>query len=339
MLCGRGCVQLQQDWRINNMANACRNLVSASLEGCKFDRAAMTSIITRNPHLVQLNFTGLSAFTNATCKLLAKSCPMLETLNVSFCGHADGHGLRKVVEACRHLRDLRACELNMNDPMLMQALFVRNTLERLQLGETTGVTDEMVRLLVEGADPVIDPATDRSMAPPRKLAHLDLRKCTRLTDNALRHLADNVPQLRRLELGGVVGLTDAGFAQLLPTVPRLSHLDVEECVELTNAMLVSLAESPAAKRMLHLQVSQCENMSDPGFIEVLRKCERLRELEMDNSEFWRPGRVGNADDSHHPSPHIRPNSFGSNPRRAKQTVPPAGDQRPGVAGGASAGGL
>lgn len=270
-------MQLQKDLQVETVAN----LLSASLEGCKFERATVNFIITRNPQLVHINLSGLLAVTNSTCRSLSKSCPMIQSLNVSFCTNADGRGLRKVVDACSGLRDLRACELNINDPGLMQALFVKNMIERLQFGDAVGVTDEFVRLLVEGVDPEIDPFTDRSTAPPRKLLHLDLRKCTQLTDNALRHLTDNVPHLRRLELGGVVGLTDAGLAQLLPTVPRLSHLDVEECTELTNTTLLNLG---AAKHLVHLQVSYCESMSDPGMMELLRNCERLRVLEMDNSE-------------------------------------------------------
>jgi F-box/leucine-rich repeat protein 2/20 len=181
------------------------------------------------------------------------------------------------------LRELRACELHINDAPLMQALFKANAVERLHFGDAVGVTDEHIRLLVEGVDPEIDPFTDRNTAPPRKLVHLDLRKCTQLTDHALRYLAGNVPHLVTLELGGVVSLTDAGLAQLLPTIPRLSHLDVEECLELTNTTLFNIAKSPCAKNLELLQVSYCENMGDSGMIELLRKCEALWNLEMDNS--------------------------------------------------------
>ncbi|KAF8543928.1 hypothetical protein BDD12DRAFT_818365 [Trichophaea hybrida] len=279
----RGCVHLQTDWRIEAVANACRNLISASLEGCKFENPIIHFIIMRNPRLVHVNLSGLSAVTNSTCRKLAESCCQIESLNVSFCTNTDGRGLRRVVEDCKNLRELKACELHMNDPGLMQALFKTNKVERLYLGDAVGVTDEFIRLLVEGVDPDIDPFTNRSTAPPRKLVHLDLGKCTQLTDEALRHLSNNVPFLDRLELGGIVSLTDAGLAELLPTLPNLTHLDVEECLELTNATLINIARGPAAKNLVHLQVSYCENMGDVGMMELLRKCERLRNLEMDNT--------------------------------------------------------
>ncbi|KAA8912768.1 hypothetical protein FN846DRAFT_897474 [Sphaerosporella brunnea] len=281
----RGCVQLHKDWRLETVANACRNLLSASLEGCTFDRPIIHFIIMRNPQLVDINLSGLQAVTNSTCRMLAHSCPHIESLNVSFCTNMDGRGLRRVVEACKNLRELRACELQISEAPLMQALFKANTVERLQFGESVGITDEHIRLLVEGAEPEIDPFTDRNAAPARKLVHLDLRKCTLLTDNALRYLSGNVPNLEKLELGAVVSLTDAGLAQLLPTVPRLSELDIEECLELTNTTLFNIAKSPAASKLQDLHVSYCENMGDSGMIEVLRKCDSLWNLEVDNTQI------------------------------------------------------
>jgi len=264
----------------------CRNLVSASLEGCKFERSIVHFIIMRNPQLVHVNLSGLASVTNSTCRMLAQSCPLVQSLNVSFCTNADARGLKRVIENCRRLKELKACELHINDAGMMQALFKRNAMERLQLGDTTGVTDEHIRLLVEGVDPEIDPFTDRSTAPPRKLVHLDLGRCTLLTDNALRHLTGNVPNLQQLELGGVVSLTDAGLSQLLPTLPKLEHLDIEECVELSNTTLFNIARGPAAKALKHLQISYCENMGDVGIKELLCKCESLWNLEMDNSMSW-----------------------------------------------------
>jgi len=202
---------------------------------------------------------------------------------VSFCTNADARGLRKVIEGCQNLRELRACELNINDMNFMSVLFKNNTVEKLYLADSIGVTDEFIRLLVEGVEPELDPFTNQSLAPPRKLSHLDLGNCKLLTDAALRHLADHIPNLTGLTLGGIASLTDAGFAILIPTVPKLTHLDVEDCLELTNATLVNLARNAAAKTLRHLQVSYCENLDDIGMMEILRKCEKLRVLEMDST--------------------------------------------------------
>ena len=219
--------------------------------------------------------------------MLAQSCPNIESLNVSFCTEVDGRGLRRVAEACRNLRELRACELNINDLGLMQALFTTNTIERLHFCDSVNVTDEHMRVLVEGIDADIDPFTHENLAPPRKLLYLDLGRCKQITDRAMHHLAGNVPELTRLDLGDVVALTDRGMAALLHTVPKLEYLDLEDCFHVTNTTLLNIAKSRMAKSLLHLQVSYCESMGDAGMVELLKKCGKLRNLELDNSETQR----------------------------------------------------
>lgn len=207
---------------------------------------------------------------------------------MSWCANMDARGIRKIVEACPNLQELRACELERFDEApVMIALWRANAVQRLHLAACPGLGDDAIRTLVLGPDPELDPFTNRPRTPPRRLLHLNLGRCTRLTDAALRALADNVPMLEGLELGGCVALTDVGFAALLPTLPRLTHLDLEECTEVTDATLVTLARGPAARRLTSVGVSYCENIGDPGVVELVRKCRALGNLECDNSEFPR----------------------------------------------------
>lgn len=197
----------------------------------------------------------------------------------------DARGIKKIVDACPNLRELRACELERFDEApVMTALWRANAMQHLHLAACPGLGDDAIRTLVLGPDPELDPFTNRPRTPPRRLLHLNLGRCTRLTDAALRALADNVPMLEGLELGGCVALTDAGFAALLPTLPHLTHLDLEECTELTDATLVALARGPAARRLVSVGVSYCENVGDSGVVELVRKCRALGNLECDNSK-------------------------------------------------------
>jgi len=281
----RGCVQLQNDWRLEAVANACRNLLTASLEGCKFEQTTIHFIISRNPRLAQLNISGLKTAGNRTCRLISKSCLLLESLNVSWCSGMDARGVKKIIEECKNLRELRACEVTrFNEPGPMQAIFKSNKLEVLHLGACESIDDAAIAIMVEGVDPEVDPFTNKPKAPPRKLVDLDLSRCSNLTDQALRSLAGNVPNLEALQLGGCVSLTDSGLTTLLPTLGKLTHLDLEECSELTDTTLLALARGPAAKKLEHVQCSYCENMGDQGMTEIIRKCPGLRNLEMDNSD-------------------------------------------------------
>ncbi|KAL7273818.1 hypothetical protein RUND412_003309 [Rhizina undulata] len=280
----RGCVQLEGDWHTDPVVKACRNLETVSLEDCKLTKKAINCILLQNPNLIHLNLSGLHNVTNETCQVVSTLCRRIETLNVSWCSKMDACGLEKIVESCKNLKELRASEIGRFDENApMQALFKANTLEKLILAGCSTLSDEAIRILVEGIEADIDPFTTRNAAPHRTLVHLDLSKCLHLTDAALRHLADNVPNLEGLQLGGCFNITDAGMIALLPTLPKLSHLDLEECAEITNLTLIQLAKGPAAKKMKHLHVSYCENLGDSGISEVLRNCDNLRNLEIDNT--------------------------------------------------------
>lgn len=271
------------DWRIESVANACRNLLAANLEGCKFQRKHIQFVILRNPSLVYLNLSGLREVTNSVLRMVSHS-PALKILNVSHCTNSDSTGLRRVVERCPELKVLHAMELDMADEGFFTAVHRANMLEELYLGHCTGVTDEHIRLLTEGNDFEIDPFTNRSTAPPRALKELDFTKCQNLTDDALRFLAGTTPRLTSLNLSNVIQITDAGLTALLPNLPKLKNLDLEECIGITNITLRNIAHGPAAKRLEFLGISNCENVDDTGIIEVLRQCSSIRNFEMDNTK-------------------------------------------------------
>ncbi|TKA30978.1 hypothetical protein B0A50_01946 [Salinomyces thailandicus] len=281
----RGCVQLREQWHIFGLSHACRNVQNLSLEGCKADRTTIHNFLYSNHNLVHLNLSGLAGVTNSAMKILAQRCPKLEVLNVSWCNNVDTRGLKRIVEGCERLRDLRVGEVRgWDDVDVMQVLFERNTLERLVLMNCDSLTDESLKILMEGRDSEID-STGRAVVPARKLKHLDLTRCRGITDQGLRSLVRNVPAIEGLQLSKCLGVKDATLTDLLPTVPNLTHLDLEELDDLTNEVLICLSASPCAKRLRHLSISYCEHMGDTGMLPLLHASTNLRSLEMDNTRI------------------------------------------------------
>ncbi|KAL1973791.1 hypothetical protein VTN31DRAFT_5351 [Thermomyces dupontii] len=283
----RGCVQLREKWLAEGerISDRCRNVINVSLEGCRVDKTAIQFFLLRNARLRHINLSGLTTVTNSAMKIIAQTCAQLETLNVSWCANVDAKGLRRVVQACSQLRDLRAGEIRgFDNEALMLDMFERNTLERLVI-HRTDVTDESLKVLVQGKDPEIDVLTDRPIVPPRKLKHLDLHQCGRLTDAGVSSLAHNVPELQALQLSQCTELTDTGIVRVVRTTPQLVHLDMEDLDKVTNTVLQELAQSPCAERLEHLNISFCENISDHGMRPVLRSCPRLRSIDMDNTRI------------------------------------------------------
>lgn len=284
----RGCIQLRDRWLSEHgrISDACQNLQTFSIEGCYIDKLSIYYFLLNNPYLVHINVSGLSATSNSVLKFIGQCCPNLESLNVSWCTNVDTKGLKKVVEACPRLNDLRAGEIRgFDDPAFMAALFERNTLERLVIHHCGSLTDESLQVLFQGLEPEIDFLTDRPIVPPRKLRHLDLTRCHDLTDEGVQCIAHNAPNLEGLQLSQCHELTDDVVIDIIRTTPKLTHLDLEELDNLTNTTLMELAKAPCAETLEHLNISYCESLGDTGMLQVFKKCQKLRSLDLDNTRI------------------------------------------------------
>lgn len=284
----RGCVQVEHDKRAEILVKACKNLINATLEGCRnFQRATLHSLLKSNEKLANLNLTGLTAVNNATCKIIAHSCPQLEMFNVSWCKSMDARGLKWIIEGCPKLKDLRAGEIKGFDNRdLAETIFKTNNLERLVLAGCDELSDNALKIMIQGPNPEFDVLTERAIVPPRKLRHLDISRCNRLTTQGVKTLGFMVPDLEGLQLSGINGLTDEAIEPILQSTPKLTHLELEDLVELTNSLLSEyLAKAPCAPSLEHLSISSCENLGDVGMLPVFRNCSKLRSVYMDNTRI------------------------------------------------------
>ncbi|KAJ5174941.1 uncharacterized protein N7482_000818 [Penicillium canariense] len=281
----RGCIQLKHKWSSDGerISDLCRNLVSFSLEGCIIDKTSIHYFLLRNPRLEYINVSGLKNVTNSAMKIIAQSCPLLETLNISWCNNVNTNGILRVVQSCERLKDLRASEIRGFDKEdITLALFERNTLERLIMSRTD-LTDQSLKVLMHGVDPTVDVLTDRPVVPPRRLRHLDMHHCSDITDDGLKSLAYNVPDLEGLQISQCSELTDDAIIDVIRTTPNLSHLELEDLENLSNSVLVELSRFPCARHLEHLNISYCENLGDTGMLQIMKHCPKLRSVEMDNT--------------------------------------------------------
>ncbi|KAK0630746.1 hypothetical protein B0T17DRAFT_637195 [Bombardia bombarda] len=284
----RGCVQVEHYKRAEVVVKACRNLINATLEGCRnIQRTTLHNLLRSNEKLANLNLTGLTAVTNAACKIIAQSCPQLESFNVSWCKHMDARGIKLVVDGCHRLKDLRAGEIKgFDNSDVAEAIFKTNNLERLLLAGCSDLNDAALQIMVHGPDPEIDILTDRPIVPPRKLRHLDLSRCSGLTSHGIKALGHLLPDLEGLQLSGVTHTTDAALEPILASTPRLTLLELDDLPELTSTILSEhLAKAPCAPKLEHLSISYCENLGDTGMLPVFRNCIRLKSVVMDNTRI------------------------------------------------------
>ncbi|KAK4185349.1 hypothetical protein QBC35DRAFT_389695 [Podospora australis] len=284
----RGCVQVEHYNHSEALVKACKNLTTVNLEGCRnIQRTTLHSLLKTNSQLISLNLTGLPSVHLTTCKIISRDCPQLESFNVSGCKEVDARGIRFIVEGCRKLRDLRASAIRgFGDMDTAKAIFETNNLEKLALSGCTDLTDAAFRMMILGPDPEFDILSGKPLVTPRKLRHLDLTKCSRLTENSVKSLADMVPDLEALQLSGLTHVTDAALEPILASVPRLTHLEVEDLNELTNTLFSQhLVKAPCAPRLEHLSISSCENIGDTGMLPVFQHCTGLKSVYMDNTRI------------------------------------------------------
>ncbi|KAI0533150.1 F-box domain-containing protein [Xylaria digitata] len=282
----RGCLQIEHYKRAEVLVTACRNLINASLEGCRnFERSTLHNLIRSNNKLTNLNLASMTAVTNSTCKIISQHCPQLETLNLSWCKHMDARGIKMIVLGCPKLKDLRAGEIKGFESIeVAKAIFKTNNLQHLVLSGCADLTDDSLKTMIHGLQPETDILTDRPIVPPRKLRHLDLSRCSQLTDSGVKVLGNLVPELEGLQLNGCKELTDAALEPIIASTPRLTHLELEDLSELTNDLLSKhLAKAPCVTKLEHLSVSYCENLGDAGMLPVIKNCVSLKSMDMDNT--------------------------------------------------------
>lgn len=284
----RGCVQVEHYKRTEVIVKSCKNLINATLEGCRnFQKNTLHSLLRSNEKLMHLNLTGLAAVSNTSCKIVAESCPQLKSLNVSWCQKVEARGLKSVIDSCTMLKDLRAGEVRGFDCLATaESIFKTNNLERLVLSGCAELSDEALKTMMHGVDPEIDILTDQPVVPSRKLRHLDLSRCIRLTSAGVKAIGHVVPDLEGLQLSGCRSLTDGALEPILASTPRLTHLEIEDLEDVTNSLLSEhLAKAPCAARLEHLSISYCENIGDLGMLPIMQKCVSLKSADLDNTKI------------------------------------------------------
>ncbi|KIM95040.1 hypothetical protein OIDMADRAFT_207020 [Oidiodendron maius Zn] len=265
----RGCVQVEHYKRAEVIAKSCRNLINATLEGCRnFQRSTLHSLLRTNEKLANLNLTGLTAVNNSTCKIIAQSCPSLEVFNVSWCTHMDARGISAVVLGCPNLRDLRAGEVKgFNDTGLAQDIFNTNNLEKLLLSGCVDITDEALQIMLAQLT--------------NSLLSDDLAK------------APCAPFLEHLSIGYCENLGDAGMLPVIRACTSLKSVDMDN----TRISDLVLAEAAAMVRTRSSHTSNKHSRPRIGLRIVAFDCQNVtwtgvREVLSRNSEVKKPTGLG-----------------------------------------------
>lgn len=321
------------------MAQAHNQLTNLNMSGCStVTTPSLHYLLTQSPFLEILSLKGMPAITNETCEILSRNCPRLTSLNLSRCKNLTGAGIRSFASfAVARAKLLPLVELRLSglkgitDGTMTTLGKAAPYLQVLDLSYCRDLHNSSLDAFVACTE---DYALDSIALTGRQagrnpndgrrfrrritgLRHLSFSYCTLLTDIACSHLAYAVPQLELLELGGIGGeLKDDGVVRLLETLPNLRKLDLEDASDITDNVLHAITPPPSVDNvgrdrrvpghvLEHLIVSYAAQLSNDGFLALMRNCTRLRVLEADSTrlsassvkEFVKLSRERNASDA------------------------------------------
>lgn len=299
------------------MAQAYNQLTNLNMSGCTtVSTSSLHYLLTQSPILEILSLKAMPAVTNETCEILSRHCPWLTSLNLSRCKNLTGAGIRSFASfAVARAKLLPLVELRLSglkgitDSTMTTLGKAAPYLQVLDLSYCRDLHNSSLNAFVACTE---DYALDAISLTGRQagrnpndggrfrrrithLRHLSLSHCILLTDIACSHLAHAAPQLELLELGGIGGeLKDDGVVRLLDTLPNLRKLDLEDASDITDDVLHAITppsiddvgcDRVPGHALEHLIVSYANQLTNDGFLALMRNCTRLRVLEADSTRL------------------------------------------------------
>eukprot|EP00899_Mesostigma_viride_P019594 jgi/Mesvir1/27636/Mv07366-RA.1 len=224
------------------------------------------------PKLLLLDVSYCHSVTDIGVAVVGKNCRRLRCLNISFCGNVGDQGLSVVVKGCPDLRQLFAANARVSDAFYCTLFDCAITLSAFSCAHAwTPRLGQLAPLLSRW----------------RTLQHLDVAWCGQLQRGVVDHdlrtitlsplsldvIADSCPDLRYLDVSGlfVYGV----LAALAQKCPELRTVVMEVAFAL-DADVLALARHC---RQLHsLEIAGCEMVHDDAIQELARRCRLLERL-------------------------------------------------------------
>ncbi|XP_074641393.1 uncharacterized protein LOC141899137 [Tubulanus polymorphus] len=113
-----------------------------------------------------------------------------------------------------------------------------------------------------------------------KLMDISLIECKRVTTTGFSSLGNLCKDIQNLTLPGVFH-ADNQKAVIPLITSKNEYLDLTSC-DITDPVLTAIANN-CKHRLVHLNLSECKNITEQGLLEVTGSCHNLRELFLDTT--------------------------------------------------------
>ncbi|XP_066919749.1 uncharacterized protein [Clytia hemisphaerica] len=216
----------------------------------------------------QMKLDGCKELTDEGIQTMALRCPELRALEIASCDQVTARGVYNVLVNCPNLAflNLSGCEgvssfSNRSD--IISSPFSFGELKYLDLSSCSCFTDSDIEILL-------------GRAP--SLEYLYLRLCDSISNIGIETIARRCPNLKEISLNDCVNITDHGVLKLLDSCHNLRYVSLAKC-PITNMVLEQIASSPN-NLLRHLNLYDCEYITDIAIMKLSASCPRLRSLDI-----------------------------------------------------------
>ncbi|KAM4748907.1 F-box and leucine-rich repeat protein 13 [Rhinophrynus dorsalis] len=292
----------------------CLHLFSISLLGSPHLSDAAFKVLAQGRKLAKIRIEGNNRITDASIKVISKSCPNLNHIYIADCQKITDISL-KAISSLKNITVLNVADcIRISDPGVRQVLEGPSGAKIRELNLTNCVRVSDLSLL-------------RIAQKCHNLTYLSLRFCENVTDSGIE-LLGNMASLISIDLSGTsitdeglstlgayskikelivsecLGITDIGIQKFCQQSKDLEQLDISHCLQVTNntvktvafccKMLTSISMAGCPKvtdlsiqylsgvcHYLHvLDISGCVHLSDRTLKHLRKGCRQLRVLRM-----------------------------------------------------------
>lgn len=234
-------------------------------------RKSLRELINGIPNLESLNLSGCYNLTDAALDgAFNKDVPCLKALNLSLCKEISDNSIGRIATHCKNLEvlDLGGCAKITNTGLLLISWGLRH-IRKLNLRSCRLISDIGIGHLA-GID-------DEACQASSNLEEIILQDCQKLTDESLRHIADGLARVQRINLSFCVSVTDTGLKSL-SRLSSLEGLNLRSCDNVSDIGIGFLAEDAQALKCL--DVSFCTNVTDAAMKHIAVGMTGLQSLSM-----------------------------------------------------------
>lgn len=236
-------------------------------------RRPLKEVIVGVPNLESLNVSGCYNVTDMNLSLAFSSdLPNLKILDLSLCKQITDSSTGRIAQYLKNLEvlELGGCSNITNTSLLLIAWGLKK-LKRLNLRSCWNLSDQGIGHLA-GMSKELSKAEGNPA-----LEYLGLQDCQRLTDEALKHIAEGLTSLKVINLSFCVSITDSGLKYLAKML-TLEELNLRACDNISDIGIAYLTEG--GSRISSLDVSFCDKIGDQALQHLSQGLFHLKSLSL-----------------------------------------------------------